>query len=173
MGCPACVTKQPGKGYPDNVCLGHFQPQPFNVSSISISQTFHLKHEIFKPVPQNPSWAEITLQTCTKMTPQLSGPGLLYVNSSIIRPDLLSESAFLQWYSQDHIPEIIATSGISSAFRFKALSSDSPKSYLTLYPMKDLAFLQSEEFKKIRVNSDLLLGGGPVYDLAEFDMRYY
>lgn len=33
--------------------------------------------------------------------------------------------------------------------------------------------MQSEEFKKIRVNSDLLPGGGPVYDLAEFDTRYY
>lgn len=39
--------------------------------------------------------------------------------------------------------------------------------------MKDIAFTQGEEFKKIKVHSDLLPGGGPIYDLADIDVRYY
>ena len=35
--------------------------------------------------------------------------------------------------------------------------------------MPDIEFTQGEEFKKIRVYSDLLLGRGPVYDLADVD----
>jgi hypothetical protein len=107
------------------------------------------------------------------MSENIKGPGLLYVNSKIENPDILTESQFLKWYTQDHIPEIIATSGVNSAFRFKSPDEKAEKPYLALYPMEDIAFTQGDEFKKISVHSDLLPNRGPIYDLADFDTRYY
>ena len=39
--------------------------------------------------------------------------------------------------------------------------------------MEDIAFTQSEEFKAIKVHSELLPNGGPIYDLADLEVRYY
>ena len=103
----------------------------------------------------------------------IKGPGILYVNSKIARTDLLNEESYMKWYGEDHIPEIIETSGINSAIRFKDVDPKVPKPYLVMYPMEDLSFTQGEEFKKIRVHSDLLPNGGPIYDLADIDVRYY
>jgi hypothetical protein len=106
------------------------------------------------------------------MTTAIKGPGLLYVNSKLAS-NLLDEETYLKWYSEDHIPEVIATSGIDSALRFKDIDSSADKPNLVLYPMKDIAFTQGEEFKKIKVHSDILPEGKPIYDLAELDVRYY
>jgi hypothetical protein len=105
--------------------------------------------------------------------PTIKGPGLLYVNSKIARTDLLDEDSYMKWYGEDHIPEIIETSGVDSALRFKNVDESVDKPFLVMYPMKDIAFTQGEEFRKIRVHSDLLPGGGPIYDLADIDVRYY
>ena len=79
----------------------------------------------------------------------------------------------MKWYGEDHIPEIIETSGIDSALRFKNVDEAVNKPFLVMYPMRDIAFTQGEEFKKIKVHSHLLPGGGPIYDLADIDVRYY
>jgi len=104
---------------------------------------------------------------------QLQGPGLLLVNSKVTRPDMLDEDTFIKWYSLDHIPEILNTSGVSSAVRFKNADPKAERPYLVLYPMDNIGFTQSEEFKKISVYSDLLPGEGPVYDLTDMDVRVY
>lgn len=52
----------------------------------------------------------------------MSGPGLLFVNSKITKPDLLSEDVFLKWYSDEHIEEVVETSGIKVGLPQKALS---------------------------------------------------
>jgi hypothetical protein len=103
----------------------------------------------------------------------IKGPGILYVNSKIARTDLLNEESYMKWYGEDHIPEVIETSGIDSALRFKDVDKTVNNPFLVMYPMKDIAFTQGEEFKKIKVHSDLLPGGGPIYDLADIDVRYY
>lgn len=103
----------------------------------------------------------------------MKGPGILYVNSRIAETDILDEEQYMKWYGEDHIPEIMETSGINSALRFKSVDTSVSKPYLVMYFMKDIAFTQGEEFKKIRVHSDLLPNGGPVYDLADIDVRYY
>ena len=103
----------------------------------------------------------------------MKGPGILYVNSKIARTDLLNEESYMKWYGEDHIPEIIETSGINSAIRFKDVDPKVEKPYLVMYPMKDIGFTQGDEFRKIRVHSDLLPNGGPIYDLADIDVRYY
>jgi hypothetical protein len=103
---------------------------------------------------------------------EIKGPGLLYVNSRITSANL-NESQFLKWYTEVHIPEILATSGVESALHFKSPTPDAQKPYVAVYPMQDIGFTQTEEFKKITVTSDLLPDGLPIYDLADFDTRYY
>ncbi|KAF9877117.1 putative alpha/beta hydrolase [Colletotrichum karsti] len=104
----------------------------------------------------------------------IQGPGLLFVNSKITRPGLIDEDAFFKWYDDDHIVEILQTSGIQSAFRFKDVTgSDADRPFLAMYPMKDIAFTQTKEFRNISVHSEMLPHGGPVYDIADFDTRYY
>ena len=107
-------------------------------------------------------------------TPQLKGPGLFLVNSKITRPDILDEETFINWYSADHIPEILNTSGVDSALRFKNADAKAERPYMVVYPMDNIGFTQSEEFKtKINIYSDLLPGGGPIYDLVDMDVRVY
>ncbi|CAI6341335.1 unnamed protein product [Periconia digitata] len=110
------------------------------------------------------------------------GPGIMYVLSSLSSApgNQLTESAFNSWYIEEHMPEIIATSGMPNAFRNVHVdkssphgTSECPKPFLAFYPMKDLAFTQSEAFRKIRVKSDRLPGTGVVFDMADFDIGYY
>ncbi|KAL2760375.1 hypothetical protein ACRALDRAFT_1078881 [Sodiomyces alcalophilus JCM 7366] len=106
--------------------------------------------------------------------PPVSGRGIIYVNSGIERTDVLDEEKFMNWYDNDHIPEILETSGVSSAWRFKDVEAGKvEKPYLAMYPLEDIGFTQTEEFKKIRVHSDLIPGGASIYDLANFDVRVY
>jgi hypothetical protein len=106
------------------------------------------------------------------MSAAIKGPGLLYINSKLAS-DLLDEETYLKWYSEDHIPEVIATSGINTALHFKDIDPSANKPNLVLYPMKDIGFTQGEEFKRIKVHSGILPEGKPIYVLAELDVRYY
>lgn len=107
------------------------------------------------------------------MSSSIKGPGILYVTSKIARADILDEKAYMKWYEDDHIAEIMQTSEIKSALRYKNIDPSVDKPFLVTYPMTDIAFTQGEEFKKIKVHSELLPGGGPIYDLADIDVRYY
>ncbi|KAH7384427.1 hypothetical protein DE146DRAFT_622670 [Phaeosphaeria sp. MPI-PUGE-AT-0046c] len=109
---------------------------------------------------------------------KIDGPGLLHVRSRISSPSL-TESVFLAWYDNEHIPEVVSTSGIQSAFRYIDVAKTSangdkanPKPFFAFYPMKDLRFTQSDEFRTISVTGKELPGSGVVYDLAEFDVGY-
>lgn len=101
----------------------------------------------------------------------IKGPGILYVEARISRPDIMDEATYMNWYDNDHIAEIIETSGVDSAFRYKREGAKWP--YLAMYEMRDIAFTQGEEFRKIRVYSDLLPGTKLCYDLADNNVRYY
>lgn len=110
------------------------------------------------------------------MATPTSGPGLLYVNSKITS-SRLSPELFTKWYQDIHIRDIFETSGINAAFRYftrlaEPATVDRP--YLALYPLRDLAFLTSAEFKAIPVVSEMLPEGAKdVFDVADFDTRYY
>lgn len=106
------------------------------------------------------------------MAHNISGPGILFVESGISQPDVLDEKTFMKWYDEDHIPEILRTSGVSSARRFKSVDTTVDKPYLSMYAMNDLSFVLGEEFKNISVHSDILPGSGICYDLAEFQLRF-
>lgn len=74
-------------------------------------------------------------------------PGLLWVNSKITKPDELSTQAYTKWYEEVHIPDIFKTSGIKEAARWEAIDPSNERPYLALYPLEDLDFLQTDEFK--------------------------
>jgi len=112
------------------------------------------------------------------MTDSISGPGILFVRSRISSP-LLSEPTFLHWYDDDHIPEVVATSGIKSGFRYVDVNKTSPDGddanatpFLACYPMDRIEFMLSEEFKTINVASEMLPGSKVIYDLAHMDVRF-
>lgn len=111
----------------------------------------------------------------------ICGPGMLFVRSRIApeSKDILEESVFLNWYDEEHIPEVVSTSGIKSSFRYHDIGKTSstgdarnPKPYLACYPMNDLAFALGDEFKAINVKSSSLPGSGIIYDLADMDVSY-
>jgi hypothetical protein len=103
----------------------------------------------------------------------MSGPGLLFVLSKITRTDILDDETYIKWYEDEHIAEIMETSAVKSALRYKSVDPSVDTPYLATYPMKDIGFAQGEEFKKIKIHSDNLPGGGLIYDLADYDVRYY
>lgn len=74
------------------------------------------------------------------LTPAGANPGLLYVNSKIVKPDTLSPEQYTEWYEKVHIPDIFKTNGIDEAFRWEAVSSpmnpEPERPYLALYPLK-------------------------------------
>ncbi|KAK3679195.1 hypothetical protein LTR78_000756 [Recurvomyces mirabilis] len=100
-------------------------------------------------------------------------PGILFANSKIKKPDQLSKEEYTRWYEQVHIPDIFKTSGIKEASRWTALDPSQDRPFLALYPLDDLDFLDTDEFKAIPVHDDNLPGSGEIFDLADFDTRYY
>ena len=97
---------------------------------------------------------------------------MLYVTSQIARKDIMDYDTYMKWYDEDHIAEIVETSGIDSAYRYIDTNPKALKPYLAFYPMDDIAFTQGDEFRKIKVKSDLLPSTGICYDLADIDVRY-
>jgi hypothetical protein len=115
------------------------------------------------------------------MATAIQGPGMLWVRSRIApeSKDILDEHTFVKWYDEEHIPEVVSTSGIKAGFRYVDVRKTSPcggpansKPFLAFYSMSDLAFTQGEEFERISIKSDSLPGSGIVYDIADFDVSY-
>ena len=115
------------------------------------------------------------------MAAMIHGPGLAFVRSRIAESakTVLDEQTLLKWYDGEYLAEVIATSGVRSGFRYIDVHKTSPcgdkanpKPYLAFYPMEDLAFARSDEFRKIRSQSELLPGSGVVYDYVDMDVSY-
>jgi hypothetical protein len=103
----------------------------------------------------------------------VSGPGLLYVNSKI-KDSTLTPELFTKWYEEVHIPDIFKTGGITTAFRYiSTRGNEVERPYLALYPLKDVAFLQTKNFRSIPVHSEVLPGKTLIFEFADFDTRYY
>lgn len=103
----------------------------------------------------------------------LAGRGILYFTSKIARPDVINEQQYLNWYDNKHIMDMLETSAVKTALRYRAVDPSADKPFLTMYPVDDIAFTQTDEFKNISLHSDLLPDGMSAYDIAEFDVRYY
>lgn len=101
-------------------------------------------------------------------------PGILYVNSKITS-EALTPEIFRDWYEGVHIPDILATSGVNSGFRYQSTTPElAERPFLALYPVEDIQWLYSSEFKSISLHSDLLPNDSKaIFDVADFDSRYY
>lgn len=100
-------------------------------------------------------------------------PGLLYAGSKISRPDILKEKTFFEWYDEEHIPELVQTSGFDSAFRFIDSDPGSEWPYLAVYPTKDFSFFKSDAFKGMKsLQSDKLPGTGAAAEVMDSVSRF-
>lgn len=110
------------------------------------------------------------------MAPKRSVPGIMVVNSDVIKPDDLSRADFDKWYCDEHIPDVLLKSGIKSANRYDHIingpSAARRLGFLTIYEMPDINFMETEEFRSLEGQSP-----GPNRDTifvnAEFDTRSY
>lgn len=105
--------------------------------------------------------------------PKLWGPGIFYSTSRISKPDQISEETYNKWYNEVHIPDVLATGGVTAAYRFRNANPNADRPYLAVYQVPDLGIIQSETFKSIPMTSDLLPNGGPCHNYIDFDTRFY
>ncbi|TKA62772.1 hypothetical protein B0A49_09097 [Cryomyces minteri] len=98
--------------------------------------------------------------------------GLLFATSKIKNPEL-SDDIYNKWYNDIHLPDVLATGCAPIALRYKNKNKDAKMPYLALYPLDDLALLESEKFKNIPLTSDVLPGGGEAFENIEFAIRTY
>lgn len=101
---------------------------------------------------------------------------MLWVNSDVTKSGSLTRDDFDKWYCEEHIPDVMAKSGIQSAARYdhmiNGISGPRHLGFLTIYQMPDINFMETEEFKGLEGQSP-----GPNRDTifvnAEFDTRSY
>ncbi|PYH32659.1 uncharacterized protein BO87DRAFT_362667 [Aspergillus neoniger CBS 115656] len=107
----------------------------------------------------------------------MSTSGLLYAASRLNSPSRKSSDVFNTWYNDIHVRDVLKTSGINSAARYETAAvpqDSSPWTFLALYPVPDIEFLNTGEFTSIPVTSDVLLGPtNSCMDIAHFDIRRY
>ncbi|KFY76852.1 hypothetical protein V499_03630 [Pseudogymnoascus sp. VKM F-103] len=104
----------------------------------------------------------------------MAQPGILWVNSKITHPDAITPENFDKWYNDIHVPDILATSGFDSAFRYKNIDPKADRPYLAMYPVSDVDWLGSPEFSSIPNTSDCFPGPShKCFDYADFDTRFY
>jgi hypothetical protein len=103
-------------------------------------------------------------------------PGMMWVNSDVIKPDSLARDAFDAWYCDEHIPDVMAKSGIASAARYDHMingpSAPRRLGFLTIYQMPDIHYANTADFKALEGQSP-----GPNRDTifvnSEFETRFY
>jgi len=109
--------------------------------------------------------------------------GVFLVNSGITAKDTLDLETFTRWYEDIHIPDLLTTSGIHTAYRFQAAAA-SPKPsavltarpFLALYPLENTAWAADDnsEMWKVPIVHDMLPNESKnVFELAEFQMGLY
>jgi hypothetical protein len=72
-----------------------------------------------------------------------------------------------------HVPDLLATTVVSRAFRFKNMNPNSDLPYVAIYIVPDLGALQRIAFKSLKQTHECLPGGGPAHRFVDFDTRYY
>lgn len=111
-----------------------------------------------------------------EMASQPRTPGIMWVNSDVIKSDALARKDFDRWYCDEHIPDVVTKSGVESANRYDHMINGpaGPRrlGFLTIYEMPDINFMETEEFRGLEGQSP-----GPnrdtIFANAEFDTRSY
>ncbi|KJX98742.1 hypothetical protein TI39_contig393g00007 [Zymoseptoria brevis] len=94
--------------------------------------------------------------------PQGASPGLLYVGSKVIKPDLISQDDDVKWYGDSHVPDVLKTSGVEEAYIWQAQDPTFEHPVLVFYPLKDTGFLNTAEMGSIPTHYDDLPGSGKI-----------
>ena len=100
----------------------------------------------------------------------MAGDDLLFAFSHITNHSLTDET-YNEWYDAVHIPDLLKTSGITRAYRYRNTTSDPPP-YLAIYPTT-IAFLQTPEVMSIPMSSDMLPASHYLFDIVSYDTRHY
>lgn len=103
----------------------------------------------------------------------MARPGILFVKSSIIDKDKMPPARWVQWYEEVHIPDVLSTSGIDTAYRYTNIDPSGSHHFLAMYPVSNVEFLQTDEFKNIPSNSKEFFGDLGARDFANFELRTY
>lgn len=99
---------------------------------------------------------------------------LLYVASRVRSPPKISVDDFHAWYDSVHVPDVLKTSAVSTAYRYNAATDTTPWPFLAIYPVHDLPQFVKGEYASIPSTSDLLPGPThSCFDVAQFDIRGY
>ena len=102
-------------------------------------------------------------------------PGILTDNFDILHPDKLSRASLESWYDE-HIYDVLSTSGFTSAYYYEFLDDGSrPKrdlQYYTVFHMPDIDFINSPELSAL---DTLSLGSNKdtIFANSEFNVRTY
>jgi len=101
-------------------------------------------------------------------------PGIIFVNSKISKPNDISPENFKKWYTEEHIPDVLKSGGIKTAFRYEALDPSADRPYLAVYPTEDVNFVKSSEFAEIPFTSNIF--PGPTHssmDFVDFEVKLF
>lgn len=113
----------------------------------------------------------------------MAAKGIFLVNSGITAKETLDLETFTRWYEGVHIPDLLKTSGVNTAYRFQA-TAESPKPddivsarpFLALYPIEDIAWAAdaNSELWQVPVHHEMLPNESKnAFELAEFQMGGY
>ncbi|KAK4152166.1 hypothetical protein C8A00DRAFT_16478 [Chaetomidium leptoderma] len=122
--------------------------------------------------------------------------GIILVRSSPSAADFTAAD-LTRWYEAKHIPEVLATGGVSAAVRYQ-LAPTSPRGadeeqeeqndqsrlpYLAVYFLRDMGWLHEEgcEFWRLPLvldsagdgESEMMMMGRSVFEVAEFEMEFW
>lgn len=99
---------------------------------------------------------------------------LLYVTSRVRSPPTISVDGFHAWYDNVHVPDVLKTSAVDTAYRYNAATESMPWRFLAIYPVHDMPRFTKEEYFSIPATSDALPGPThSCFDVAQFDIRTY
>lgn len=107
----------------------------------------------------------------------MARPGIVLVRSS--PKQNFTAEGLTKWYEEKHIPEVLATGGVSAAVRYQlvpAFGDEEQKlPYLAMYHLRDMNWLHDEgcEFWRLQLVLDDEDGGMSVFEAAEFETEFW
>ncbi|KAF2491046.1 hypothetical protein BU16DRAFT_517062 [Lophium mytilinum] len=102
-----------------------------------------------------------------------TGPGIIVSRFKLRDSSEVSQELLEKWYDEVHIPDVLATGGVKSAWRWKAADPEYGNQNMVLYKLPDLTFINDPKFQAIGMTSDLLPGSRSMLDFTAFDLRFY
>jgi hypothetical protein len=101
-------------------------------------------------------------------------PGLMYVRSQILDPNVTSDDLYNRMYNDEHLPDILARDIAKIALRYKKIDPAAQEwPYIALYPVPDATFMTSPQMGQLveETRVSRTFGNRDIYDFVKFDMR--